>query len=75
MGNRDLVEDITRAARIGKRVLTGEMTIADVLLDRNPPAPAPEGEPRCDKSPGCIARPNHEGGCIFDAKPDEVPRE
>jgi len=74
MAKPNLVEDVTRAARLAKRVLTGDMSIADVLTNRNPARPAHEGEARCEITPGCVGPVNHQGGCILDAEQGEAAR-
>lgn len=65
----DLVRDLTKAFRIGKRVFEGELSLAQVFLENNDVGSeqAREGEPRCDKTPGCTCTPDHEGGCVLEA--------
>jgi hypothetical protein len=74
---RDLVTDLAKAAKVFQRLAEGDITVADVLLGRNPTqfnesvdaAPVvSEGEAKCDKTPGCICAPSHNGGCVLDAE-------
>ncbi|MDP9002363.1 MAG: hypothetical protein M3O46_19905 [Myxococcota bacterium] len=74
MSRANLVTDGVRAARVFGKVLSGELSVADVLLGRReaPDAtcesePSTSPAPRCEKEPGCVGRPGHVGGCTFDA--------
>lgn len=67
----DLVTDLAKAFKIGKKVATGEMTLADVLFNRKVAEPASEGEAKCEKTPGCICANEHDGGCVIDVQTSE----
>jgi hypothetical protein len=70
----DLVADFTRLCRIGKKVAVGDMSVADVLLNRKPAPRADDGAPRCTRKPHCILVPDHDGGCevVLDVEGTEV---
>jgi hypothetical protein len=71
MAKPDLVTDVTRACRLAKRVFFGEMSVTDVILNRNPQMRAEEGQAKCVKTEGCIGPLDHEGGCILEGQEDK----
>lgn len=65
MSGIDFISDLTRAFRIGKKVLTGESTLANLVGEVVDASSAPHVQ--CSKAQACTANDGHEGGCTFAA--------
>jgi hypothetical protein len=65
MAQRDLVKDLNKAAKLFKRLGSGELTLTELLLGGKTVI-ANEGDEKCDKTQGCVGILGHEAGCILD---------
>lgn len=68
----DFIADLTRAFRLGRRIMTGETLMGDVVAEAvSAPSARTQAEQsgeagKCTKTAGCTEGAGHNGGCCID---------